>query len=140
MIPRVFYLNLCLKVNPPTIESGYNGRSNAPVSSYTGSVQVGVRANGDIFRYWIIGIMPVECEHIPGEWITVAHPDCEAAGMKEICCSTCGKTLETEGIGALGHDMGAWYTITEATYENDGLNRRDCQRDGCDYYDTGVCP
>ena len=39
-------------------------------------------------------------------------------------------------IAALGHEMGEWYAVDEATCTEDGLERRDCSR--CDHYETRV--
>ena len=39
---------------------------------------------------------------------------------------------------ALGHDLGEWYTVNEATCLEDGLERSDCSR--CEYYVTKAIP
>jgi hypothetical protein len=37
-------------------------------------------------------------------------------------------------IPYLGHDLGEWYTVNEPTYDNQGEERRDCNR--CTYHQT----
>jgi hypothetical protein len=51
-------------------------------------------------------------------------------------CSTCGYPY----LSALGHNMGAWYVSKAETCTEDGQNRRDCKRSGCNYYETSVRP
>lgn len=51
-------------------------------------------------------------------------------------CSICG---HTDGK-ALGHHFGDWVIIVAPTYEADGEQRRDCDRTGCDHYETKIVP
>ena len=42
----------------------------------------------------------------------------------------------TVEIDALGHDMGEWYVSVQPTYTKVGEERRDCQRENCEYFET----
>lgn len=39
-----------------------------------------------------------------------------------------------------GHDYCEWYTVIEPTITTDGVERRDCQRDGCYHFETRPIP
>ena len=44
-------------------------------------------------------------------------------------------------IDPLGHDLkDGWYIVTPATTTSEGLEQRDCHRDGCTYSETRVIP
>ena len=57
---------------------------------------------------------------------------CEKAGSHDEVtrCTRCGEELERTWVidDALGHDWGAWQTVTEATEYDEGLARRACSR------------
>ncbi|MCL2670580.1 MAG: hypothetical protein FWF10_00905 [Clostridiales bacterium] len=58
-------------------------------------------------------------------------------GSKKVC-TVCGYE-EPDGItGPLGHDWtnAEWYVVTPATCIADGLEQRDCQRQGCTHFET----
>ena len=57
---------------------------------------------------------------------------CTEAGNALFKCSSCGRTRVLESP-ALGHDMGAWVTVTAPTPSENGVKRRECSR--CDYYE-----
>ena len=40
----------------------------------------------------------------------------------------------------LGHDWGAWVTVTPPTYTTHGLAWRNCQRTSCDMYQIQALP
>ena len=65
---------------------------------------------------------------------------CTETGLTEgKHCSVCNAVLvKQDEVPALGHEYGAWYTVTEATYASDGLERRDCVRS--DVFETRVIP
>ena len=63
------------------------------------------------------------------------QPTCTEAGEKVKSGCVCGQTV-TETIPALGHDMGDWHVTREAKPGVDGEERRDCQREGCGYFET----
>ncbi|MBE6588622.1 MAG: leucine-rich repeat domain-containing protein [Ruminococcaceae bacterium] len=66
------------------------------------------------------------------EWVTVKEATCTEEGKKQFKCS-CGKVVETQSIGALGHDE-KQHAAREATCKAVGWNAYvTCQRDGCDY-------
>ena len=67
---------------------------------------------------------------------TVVAPKCLEKGYTEKTCSRCGFSYKYDYKNALGHNMGSWYTVVEATADTAGLQRRDCQRTGCGYYET----
>ena len=94
-----------------------------------------------------------ECEH---EWTespatgkcvlcgaSCEHPNmkhtnnatCLAEGYETYLCPDC-QVLEFELVGPLGHHMGEWYQTKAPTYTKDGEERRDCQREGCDFFET----
>ena len=65
--------------------------------------------------------------HQPG-WIA-KEPTCTEPGlMQDICPYHPDYVWSEEEIPALGHDMGEWVVIKEATYEEEGLKVRDCSR------------
>ena len=63
----------------------------------------------------------------------VTEPTCEEEGYTTHTCTRCGDTYVDTYVNALGHDMGAWYVVDEATVDVPGLERRDCSR--CDYHE-----
>ena len=74
--------------------------------------------------------------HTKGEWTEVSSTAaaCVEAGSvtEEMRCTECGELLDTRTreVPALGHDWSAWETVREATFEEDGLERRTCGRCG----------
>lgn len=74
------------------------------------------------------------CSH-PGEWTVTLDPTCTTEGSKEINCTVCGEHA-TAAIAPLDHDLGEWYTFAEPNCTYVGEKRSDCQREGCDYYET----
>lgn len=63
------------------------------------------------------------------------EPTCTEAGQVVHSGCTCGRTV-TEEIDPLGHDMGEWYESKKAAIGVAGEERRDCQRVGCDHFET----
>ena len=63
----------------------------------------------------------------------VTAPTCTEDGFTTYTC-TCGDTYTADLVDKLGHDMGSWTTVTEATPDQPGQERRDCSR--CDHYET----
>ena len=57
-------------------------------------------------------------------------PWCEISGGLVYICSYCNKQVFEETTPALGHDWGAWKTITEASCTKEGLKARSCNRCG----------
>ena len=57
---------------------------------------------------------------------------CTDAGLTDgEVCSVCNTVLkEQTTIPALGHDWGEWTVVKDATYDEDGLERHVCKRDG----------
>ncbi len=63
----------------------------------------------------------------------VTAPTCTAQGYTTHTCVNCGDSYVDTYVEALGHDMGEWTTVTEATCTEDGSESRDCSR--CDHYE-----
>ncbi len=81
---------------------------------------------------------PIGGDHIHDMHETArVEPKCTVDGKITYKCSDpdCDYTTE-EKINKLGHDMGDWYVTKEAKCDEKGEMRRDCQRKGCDYYET----
>ena len=71
--------------------------------------------------------------HTPITEAAIAATCTESGWTEHIYCAVCEEVLEpyqTE-IPALGHDWGAWETVTERNCGVDGLERRTCQLAGC---------
>ena len=66
----------------------------------------------------------------------VSAPTCVEQGYTTHACANCGDSYVDTYVDALGHDMGEWATVTEATCTKDGSERRDCSR--CDHYETRI--
>jgi len=72
------------------------------------------------------------CQH---DMLHTNNATCLEYGYKTDKCKICDY-LVIERIEALGHDMGEWYQTKAPTYTQFGEERRDCQREGCDFYET----
>ena len=66
----------------------------------------------------------------------VTAPNCTKQGYTTHTCTVCGDSYVDTYVNALGHDMGEWAAVTEATCTADGSERCDCSR--CDHYETRV--
>ena len=77
-----------------------------------------------------------ECNHsyLP----VVTAPTCTEGGYTTYTCSLCGDSYVADETAPLGHDLGDWFTVTEAACEAEGLERRACSR--CDYAEENVLP
>ena len=64
---------------------------------------------------------------------TATAPTCTEQGYTTYTCH-CGDSYVDAYVDALGHDMGEWYVVKEATAYEDGEERRDCER--CEYFET----
>ena len=67
-------------------------------------------------------------------------PTCLEKGLVEEECTRCGLTQIIDEPDALGHLMGNWYNVKEATCVEEGIKRRDCLREGCEYYEEEIIP
>lgn len=63
--------------------------------------------------------------------VTTVLPDCVNQGYDTYICNECEKSFTDNSVAPLGHDMGAWYTVTAPTCTGKGQEKRDCSR--CDY-------
>ena len=66
--------------------------------------------------------------HTDGQWVTDSNPTCTTAGSKHQVCATCGETIATDTIDALGH--------TSSTPVEENRVEADCVNTGS--YDTVV--
>ena len=55
---------------------------------------------------------------------------CLTEGSVQTVCDRCGAVLSTETVPALGHDWSDWDVVTKATWDEDGLRVRKCERCG----------
>ena len=70
---------------------------------------------------------------------TVTEPTCMMGGYTTHTC-ICGDTYTDSSVTALGHNMGSWQTVKEATCAKEGSKKQTCQRSGCDYSVTDKIP
>ena len=59
-------------------------------------------------------------------------PTCENAGYTVQKCTACSEPWDTDPVGALGHEWGAWVT------NKNGTHTRTCVRSGCCYGENGA--
>ncbi len=78
------------------------------------------------------------CDYSGREEI-IENATCTVNGSKKVFCTEteCGK-FEIDEIVAPGHSLGDWYVVTEAKFNEDGQERRDCAN--CDYFETNRLP
>ena len=67
---------------------------------------------------------------------------CEEAGSESIHCSVCGAIQEesVQKIPATGHNFGEWVITKEPTEQEEGLQERACQNQGCSKKETETIP
>ncbi len=75
--------------------------------------------------------------HTPGEEENITQ-SCTQDGKTYVKCVDCGEILSDTVYPAPGHVMGEWYTVTEATAAEHGVERRECVN--CDHYEEKVIP
>ena len=51
---------------------------------------------------------------------------CTTSGYTRFICDDCGKEGDTVTMPALGHKFGAWFTTTQATCMEEGMQKREC--------------
>ncbi len=66
----------------------------------------------------------------------VTAPACTEQGYTTHTCADCGDSYVDTYMEALGHDMGEWMTVTEATCTVNGTEKRICSR--CDHTEIRV--
>ena len=72
------------------------------------------------------------------KWVDVEKEDatCTVNGHEAgKTCSVCGATEGQEVIEATGHNYGDWTVVTPAAPGVEGLERRECQNEGCDAFE-----
>ena len=65
------------------------------------------------------------------------NANCVHGGAYLYECSVCGCPKKVESP-ALGHDYSEWYIVEDPTCTGVGEKRRDCNRDGCDHYESEI--
>lgn len=85
---------------------------------------------------------PQECKHEKTELQNQKDATCTEEGYTgDTVCTNCEETIKTgEVIKALGHAMGEWKVVKEATATEDGLKERVCTREGCTFKESAVIP
>ena len=80
------------------------------------------------------------CSHTKTEVRNVVDVQCEKDGYTgDTVCSKCGYIIKTgEIIKATGHQFGEWKIIQKATYEKEGIEKRDCEK--CSTSETRTIP
>jgi len=78
-------------------------------------------------------------EHVHEYEIVVVEPTCEEKGYTTYTCR-CEDTYIDNYVDELGHDFSDWETVTEATEEAEGLEKRTCKREGCKEEETQAIP
>lgn len=68
------------------------------------------------------------CNHTSYNWKVTREATCTAAGTRVKVCASCGETLATETIAALGHSWGQWSTVSAATTASPERQKRQCIR------------
>ena len=71
-------------------------------------------------------------------WVTwkQVFATCTTSGYTEFVCDDCGADGGTITTPALGHSFGEWFTTTQATCTNDGIQKRECTRPSCSAMET----
>ena len=106
------------------------------------------RADGSVYQ-----IVHGKNVCIPDEkgFIVDQEPTCTEEGYGHFTCGyeaandakqvSCHRDHSRVAIDPLGHDLkDDWYVVTPATTTSEGLEQRDCHRDGCTYSETRVIP
>ena len=114
-----------------------------------------IEAVGHSFRNWFVNRSATctedgekrrncaNCSHYETEVIpasghsyesVVTAPTCTEQGYTTYTCATCGDSCVDTYVDALGHDMGEWTAVIEATCTEAGSEQRDCSH--CDYSET----
>ena len=63
---------------------------------------------------------------------------CTQGGTRGQKCTVCGQ-IWAESTDELGHDLyDDWYIVYKANCDNAGQEKRECHRDGCEYFETRV--
>ena len=70
---------------------------------------------------------------------TVVEPTCTEKGYTLHKCE-CGEEYKDGETEALGHLFGEWKIVTPATEDSEGLERRTCTRENCDFKEERKIP
>ena len=84
--------------------------------------------------------LPPPHEHVWSDWTTNVVATCTEEGYETRTCTekycTVPPAAETNVLAAIGHDFGEWYVVTEPQAGIEGVERRDCRREGCGHCET----
>jgi len=71
------------------------------------------------------------------EDVITLKPNCTDTGLKNVCCKGCEAIFDEDvELAALGHSWGQWVTVRQATKDQPGEARRECQREDCSAFET----
>lgn len=68
--------------------------------------------------------------------VVVEPAKCDVPGSQTISCKHCGALMATDTIPALEHDWSDWEGSADAKCGEQGEEKRECERDGCDEFET----
>lgn len=110
---------------------------NQKSASYAYNGYTGDKVCTDCGTKMETGTVTAKLDHTPVSDNAVPAT-CEQEGKTEgVHCSVCNTVLVAQATTpALGYEYSDYYTVTEMTCTVDGVQRKDCERDGCDHYET----
>ena len=125
---------LTLSSNKPTRSGytflGWSTSSAATSATYQSGGSFSINADTTLYAVWKKG-----CEgNVHNYNSVVTAPTCTEQGYTTHTCANCGDSYVDAYTSAWGHEYGEWYVSVEATCEDQGEERRDCQY--CDHYET----
>ena len=129
---------------------GYNGRTQIPGKSgytlagwntaadgtgtfYAAGATIDVTEPITLYAMWV-----AEGDHEHDYVATITPATCTEDGSIVYTC-LCGDTY-TEILYATGHNWGDWRITKQPTFTDEGEERRYCQNDGCEAYESNVLP
>ena len=66
---------------------------------------------------------------------TLTPPTCTEQGYTTYTCE-CGENYVSDYTDAIGHSLGGWYVVNNATCTSDGFKQRDCKN--CDHHENEI--
>ncbi len=90
------------------------------------------------------GLFEMPCLHEHTELKNVAEATCVSTGYTgDLYCSDCDKLLEKgeeTKIDPDNHEMGEWTETKPTSCSDEGEEKRECQREGCEHFETREIP